>query len=298
MLTNFPNGASSFGVPMMGGATIPSTTGQYLFVSSVTGSNGNNGFSVDFPKASIQGAVTAANASKGDVIVCLPGHVETITSAGALTINKAGLYIVGVGNRGNRPQITFTTATTADMNIDAASVTINNFLITLTGIDALAAPIDVNAANFALINCNISTGNATNQATLAILGDANATGMWVKNCNFLGTADAGTAAAIRMVGGDYSVIEDCFFHGAYTTSLGAIDQNTTAGVGIEVNRCYINNLTASSTKAMVFAAATTGMLANNRMQILSGTAPITGAAMSWVGANYYAATIATAGTLI
>jgi hypothetical protein len=34
------------------------------------------------------------------------------------------------------------------------------------------------------------------------------------------------------------------------------------------------------------------------MQVLTGTAPIVGAAMSWVGRNYYAATIATAGTLI
>ncbi len=42
----------------------------------------------------------------------------------------------------------------------------------------------------------------------------------------------------------------------------------------------INNLTASSTKSMVFVAGSTGMISNNRMQILSGSAPITGAALS------------------
>lgn len=47
-----------------------------------------------------------------------------------------------------------------------------------------------------------------------------------------------------------------------------------------------------------FAAGSTGMISDNRMQILSGTAPITAAGMSWVGGNYYAAALATAGTLI
>ena len=42
----------------------------------------------------------------------------------------------------------------------------------------------------------------------------------------------------------------------------------------------------------------TGQISGNQMQILSGTAPITGDAMAWVGNNYYAAAIATAGTLI
>ena len=51
-LTNFPNGITSFGVPMMGGM-IPSTTGKYYFVNSVTGSNGNEGTDPSAPLATI-----------------------------------------------------------------------------------------------------------------------------------------------------------------------------------------------------------------------------------------------------
>ena len=83
------------------------------------------------------------------------------------------------------------------------------------------------------------------------------------------------------------------FIGAYTTTLGAIDNATTAASQIFVGYNVIQNRTASSTKAMVFVAASTGFIINNHMQILSGVAPITGAAMSWGGPNTYASLIST-----
>jgi hypothetical protein len=122
--------------------------------------------------------------------------------------------------------------------------------------------------------------------------------MRLLNNEFIGTTDAGTAAAVRVVGGNEHVIKGNRFYGAYTTSLGAIDNATTACLRVTIADNVIENATASSTKAMVFQSGSTGSITGNRMQILSGSAPITGAAMSWVGANYYAATIATAGTLI
>ena len=41
-LTNFPNGVSSFGVPILGGGTI-FTTGSIFFVDSTTTAGINNG---------------------------------------------------------------------------------------------------------------------------------------------------------------------------------------------------------------------------------------------------------------
>jgi len=245
----------------------------------------------------ITAALANCVSNRGDVILVLPGHTTTITAAAGLDIEKHGVSIIGLGQGLARPIITFTTATTADMDIDADNVTIENFQITI-GFDAVAAPIDVNKTNFTLRKCKVVLADATNQATLGILTDANAGGLVVEDCQFLGTADAGTAAAIRIVGGDAHVIRRNFFQGAYTTTLGAIDNVTTACTNALIEDNAINNLTASSAKGMVFVAASTGFIRRNSMQILSGTAPITGAAMSWAGANYYAATIATAGTLI
>jgi hypothetical protein len=246
----------------------------------------------------IQAAVNATRASRGDVIYVMPGHTESVTAAAGLVINKAGVSIIGLGRGASRPTITFSGVVGADMDIDAANVTIENIVFALTGVDALAAPIDVNAADFTLRGCRVITASASAQATLAILTDANANRLTVEDSTFLGTADAGTATVIRIVGGDGHVIRRNIFQGAYTTTLGAIENNTTACTNTFVTDNNINNLTASSTKAMVFAAGSTGMISRNAMQILSGTAPITGSGMSWVGQNYYAAALATAGTLI
>lgn len=246
----------------------------------------------------IGAALTACVAGRGDVVLVLPGYTQDITAAAGIAFSKAGVSVIGLGAGTSRPTINFTTSTAADIDIDAANITIENFILDLTGVDALVAPIDVNATDFCLRKCLVVTADAGGQATLGILTDANASRMVLEDNEFLGSTDAGTAAAVRIVGGNEHVIKRNRFYGAYTTTLGAIDNVTTACLRVTIEGNVIENATAASAKAMVFVAASTGSIYNNRMQILTGTAPITGAAMSWVGANYYAATIATAGTLI
>lgn len=246
--------------------------------------------------STIQDAVD--NAEEGTLILVAPGHVTTITAAGGLSLDKEGIKIVGLGEGGERPSILFTTSTAADINVEEDNITLQNFQIDLTGIDALAAPIDVNAAGFRFLNNDVTVADATGQATLAILTDANASGLNVEGNTFLGSANAGTATVVRLVGGTKHVIRNNLFSGNYTTTLGAIENNTTACTDVLIEDNVIRNNTASAAKAMVFEAGSTGTIRRNNMQILTGSAPITGAGMSWVGQNYYAATIATAGTLI
>lgn len=294
-MTNYKNGIESFGIPQVGSG-IPVSNGMYRFVSSVTGNSGNKGTSITKPLATI--AAAAAKSAINDVIIVLPGHTESVTAAAGIALTKAGLTIVGLGTGNKRPVITFSTSTAATMTITAAGVSIYNCVFDLTGIDALVAPISPTAADFRIQNCKFVTASASAQATLAILTTAACDRLTLVNNEFIGTTDAGTATAVRIVGGNEHVITGNRFYGAYTTSLGAIENNTTACLRCTITDNMIENATASSTKAMVFAAGSTGTIARNTMQILSGTAPITGAAMSWVGQNYYAAVIATAGTLI
>lgn len=248
--------------------------------------------------ATIDAAIGLCTASAGDLILVLPGHTEAVSAAAGIACDVAGVTIRGLGAGALRPTVTLGTAVGASIDVSAANVTIDNLVIDMTGFDAITAGINVTATNFTLSNCLVITATATNQATLGILTTAAASRMRILNNEFLGTTDAGTATAIRIVGGNEHRIEGNRFYGAYTTSLGAIENNTTACLRVTIKDNVIENATASSTKAMVFHASSTGSITGNRMQILSGTAPITGAAMSWVGANYYAATIATAGTLI
>lgn len=295
-LTNFPNGVSSFGIPLAGGAQIPSTTGNYFFVSSTTGSNGNTGKSTAKPFATIAQANLAATANNGDVVIVMPGHVETVSAAGGINLSKAGVYYIGVGFANTRPTITFATATTATLTVTAADVTIDNFVFTQT-FDAIVSPIVVSAEGFTMRNCYSVTATASFQCTQMILTTASANNMLIQSSRFAGTTDAGTTAVITIVGGDNIQILDCDFIGAYTTSVGAIQNITTATTNYSFRRNVIINETASSTKGITMVSTSTGIATENKFGIGSGAAPITSAAGWWAG-NWSAAAVATNGTLV
>lgn len=248
--------------------------------------------------SSIATALANCTANRGDVIYVLPGHAENVTNATDLNVNVAGVRVVGMGNGNGRPVITMNTATTSVITFSAANTSLENVIVDGTGFDAIAKIFSIVVAGVSLIGNKFITGGATNQSTLGVLTSALCTDLTIQGNTFYATADAGTTAAIELVGGSNIFILSNTFIGGYSSAVGAITNITTDCVNVVVKDNLINNLTASSTKAMTFTSGTTGQIANNRMQILSGTAPITGAAMSWVGGNYYAAAIATAGTLI
>ena len=146
-LTNFPDGVSSFGLPVVGSGSLPIAS-QYYFVHSGRGSDANEG-SFDNPFGTIDFAIGKCTANRGDVVVVLAGHAETLVAAGGITADIAGVSIIGCGNGADRPEITFGTATTASCLITAASVSIRN-IVGIAGIDALTNPFHVQAANCSL----------------------------------------------------------------------------------------------------------------------------------------------------
>lgn len=303
-LTAYPGLLANRGAPFLNVAPILSA-GEIFFVQRTRGSNNNDGRDSIRPMATWQAAYNKCRANRDDMVVVLPGHTENITTAGGITLGTAGVTTVMKGVGANRPTFTWTTAVGASLNVTAANNVITGIggprsgaIFAVTGIDAVTAGINISAASCILYGHRVVLATASAQATLGILTTAAADMLQVEGCEFVGTSDAGTAAAIRIVGGNGHHITDNTFIGAYTAGIGAIENVTTACTNTYVDDNRINNLTAASTKAMVFVATSTGQISRNYMQILSGTAPITGAAMSWVGANYYAATIATAGTLI
>jgi hypothetical protein len=254
------------------------TTGNIFFVNSATGTNGAGyGQNPDSPVASIDYAVGLCTANNGDRIYVMPGHTETIVAGAGLALDVAGVTIIGLGNGTNRPKITFTTLTTADMDVDAANVTLRNFQIDLNDVDALAAPIDVNAADFTMQSCTIFASDATNQPTLGILTDANANRMLIENCEWIGTSDAGCTTAIRIVGGDSIKIRNCLLRGGFTTTVGAIQVLTTATTNLLVEYCDIHNNTASSTACITGLASTTGTIRYNTLRNQ------TDGSVAWIG---------------
>ena len=225
--SNFPNGFAN-GITIRGVPLLTAHPGNVFWVDSTAGSNGNKG-TYERPFATIDYAVGRCTANKGDIIMVKPGHTETVTAAAGLDLDVAGIAIVGLGSGSNRPTVNFTTATTADMDVDAANITIYNLLFT-GGIDALAGPIDVNAADFSFINCE--TRDVTGQATDFIVTDDNCDRFYISGWKHLGAAAAGADTAISIVGGDDWVIEDFDIYGNF--AVAAIENVTTASNRVRI----------------------------------------------------------------
>lgn len=256
--TNFiGDGVSVNGAPLLpGGGSIP-VAPEYFFVSSVRGSNGNDG-SMESPYSTIDYAVGQCTASVGSVIVALAGHVETVTAAAGLALDVAGITLVGLGNGRNRPQINFTTAVGASMRVSAANVSVRNVWFT-GGIDALTNPIDVQAASFSLIDCEYT--DVTGQCTDCVLTTAAADRMRIQNFRYDGATAAGTNAGIAIVGGDRIVIDGLYIDGNF--AVGCVDIRTTATTDLEVRNLIGRTRNAADVILVDTITASTGVIGPN-----------------------------------
>jgi len=267
-ISNYPCGFAN-GINVRGMPLLSSYPGQVFWVDSVNGSDGNKG-TFDRPFASIDYAVGRCTANRGDIIVAKAGHSETVTAAGGIALDVAGIALVGLGTGSLRPTINFTTAVGADINIDAANITIVNFLFT-GGIDALTGPIDINAADFAMINCE--TRDVTGQATVFIVTDNNSDRFLVSGWRHIGASAAGATCAIRVVGGADWVIENFNIYGNF--SAAAIENLTTASSRVRIGggseQCYIWTENAADV-AVTMQATATGHIGPNINAMLQDNA--------------------------
>lgn len=136
------------------GTAIP-TTGNVWFVDSGSANASdtpNYGRSKEYPFATIDYAIGRTTASNGDVILVMPGHAETKAATGALiTLDVAGLKIIGLGHGNTRPTLTFG-HTGADIDVTAADVWMENFYFVGSVADQTHI-FDVTAARFVLKGC-------------------------------------------------------------------------------------------------------------------------------------------------
>lgn len=205
----------------------------------------------------IEAAINASSAD--DRIHVAPLHVETVTAAAGLALDVAGLSIIGYGNGNRRPQINFTTAVGASMRVTAANITMSNFRFT-GGLDALTSPIDLQAADFSLLD--VVTEDVTGQATDFIVTTDAADRFLISGWEHRGAAAAGADTAISVVGGDDWVIEDFEIYGNF--AVAAIENVTTAANRVRIGggsrTCFIWTENAADV-CVTMQASSTGYIA-------------------------------------
>lgn len=255
-ISNYPNGFAN-GVNIRGLTLLNTYAGNVFWVDSNAGSDGNKG-TFDRPFATLDYAVGRCTANNGDIINLKPGHSESVSSAGALDLDVAGITIIGHGTGSDRPTFTFDTATTADMDVDAANITIQNVLF-VNGIDNLTAAIDVNAANFAMIDCETRDNNSSYHCDDYIVTDSNAGGLLLENWfHDANGGKTGAQTAISIVGGSNATIIPKWIVGDFATAC--IENVTTAHTNLQVYGSAVHPAylrTQNSADVIFTAVATT-----------------------------------------
>lgn len=273
MFTNFPNGITSRGVPVMGGGgQIPVTTGKYFYVHSGTGSNSNDGLTPNSPVATIDYAIGLCTANKGDVIVVMPGHAETITTAAAIAVDVAGISIIGLGRGSLRPTISFG-GTAATIAISAANVLIANIRVTAT-IDEVVKLFHVTAAYCTLDGIEFFE-TSTFQALQFVLTTNAADYIEIRNCYCYQVTAGGSAQSwIALVGIDGGIIEDNTFRLTLNNAAGSVTiHGSTACIGTVVRRNTIVQLGGTTqVSGILFVDSSTGVMVHDNRVAVGSTA--------------------------
>lgn len=287
--------------------SISNTAAKTFHVNSTTTGavdSANAGSTAAKPFATIGYAISQCVADRGDTILVGPGHAETVNAAAFIACATAGVSIIGTGAGSKRPTLTWATATDATITMTAANCRWSNFVFDLSLPSALISGIVISAAGCRIDNCLflIGTAGTGTRPLQAILTTAAANYLRIEDNQFLEptatpTTVSAASCAIKLVGGTGIKIRRNQIHGWFTTTVGGITSITTLNDHIEISDNVIINQTASSAKAIALLTGSTGMISNNRLGILTGTAPIGADAAYWEG-NYYAAAVATAGTLV
>lgn len=289
--SNFPRGFMN-GLTVRGLPILQSQPGRVFWVGNSTtvlpgctgGANGNPG-TYQRPWATIEYAVSQCTANSGDIVMVKPGHAETIADATTLTLDVAGVAIVGMGSGSNRPTLTFTTATTANIPVTAANISIQNFLF-VANFAAIASVFTATGTStptdFELLNCEFKDTSSVLNFVSIFTGNATANscdGFSMYNCRIssLGTTAATTAVKMssatdrmKIVGnfGCWAVLND-------TAAMLAAGANNMTNFEFGRNRLERPN-TSSTGGSFISTSGTawTGHAYENYMYQLDNTAGI------------------------
>lgn len=276
MYSNYPNGISNLiirGVPL----TV-SHPGKVFWVNSTSVLPANGVGGADSPShgtylrpfATIDYAVGQCTANRGDIIMVMPGHSENISGAGSLTVDVAGVAIVGLGTGTDRPDLNFS-ATAGTVEMDAANTTLYNLTLT-ADVSAVVVGVNVDAAGVTIANCEF-TYNATGDDFITMVDVDAVAGTQLIGNTFIAEDTAGCSEAIRLDTANNTVIEGNYLYGDFTDSAIVGEGAASTNVLIKDNAIYNSDTTAGNT--IDLNVACTGILTNNRLGSLYATAVAT-----------------------
>ena len=224
---------------------------------------------------SIALAGAACRANRGDRIIALPGHVETVATANPWSTMPAGVGIYGTGqvDSGQRPTINFTAA--ASTLVLPANTILDNFQIDCcaTAATVVAAPFTISAAGckFTRNLVHVAT-SATQLATAPFTVASGGDDFWMEN-NQIWTTGAGTFAtnptnhvlvnaAVKGFRFQYNRV-----YGGTAAATGMLAFATAAATNSVIHGNWMLNMFATSAACIVGMAGVTGIVSYNHLGV-------------------------------
>jgi len=267
IVSRFPNPVATPGY-----ITAPNG-GQIFYVDS---GGVRDGFADDIASqlyTTLGAALNACRANRGDTIIVLPQHSESVTTTPTFV---AGVSIIGVGNGAERPAFRWT-ATSSQWAINVNNVFIQNLHLQFEGANGVVKAINLTGTDCTITACDIETASgASNKATIAIEIGSGAHRNTISGNVIRGTATHNSTDVIKVVGATPPTqlrIEDNEIVCSATAANGMI-HITVAATELKVFRNYMYNTMTSSTACIaVDAVAADGFFADNYTAVLNnGTA--------------------------
>lgn len=187
------------GTPLSG--VLPRAKGKDIYVSSVVGGAGRTGDNPRNAISTLDAAFAKCSANQGDRIIVMENHSETITGAGGIAHDVAGVTVIGLGVGNQRPRFLMDAGTTVTYAISAADAHVSN-LVFAAGHADIVACFDVTAPGARIENCEF-VDNVANENFLSAITCSGADGTADEIAvlkNFFHSADAATLGFIKTTG--------------------------------------------------------------------------------------------------
>ena len=243
------------------------TTGNVFFVDSgadLAVDSTAHGASPERPFATIDYAIGRCTANNADMIYVMPGHDENPLVS--ITMDVAGVSIIGMGRGNDRPTITFGAAG-ATVAMSAASCSIENIRFDLGTVAATVT----NAFNITADGCRVHKCETVVHATSQFTNHLTATDaqfVEITDNKFRSLHTASSTSGVVVDGCDDLVMVGNLIDGHFGEH--ALD-NTTPASADEILRAYIadntiqNRSTTAGDLAVELDAAATGQFVRNML---------------------------------
>jgi hypothetical protein len=242
-LTRFPNGVSSFGIPVIGSGSLM-TTGNIFFVDSGSsgGADGNAATNPESPAITLDAAIGKCTANNGDIIFVMPGHAESI-AATDITMDVAGVSVIGLGRGDARPTFTFA-ATGSTIAMSAASTRISNVVL-VPGIGAVASGITASGVASEIDNVEFKPDAAFEFTDMIRLTGSRSI---IRDCVLRGLNGTAGAIGISLNGCDQCIITRNIVVGEFST--GCIENVTDETLQVTITHNMVSNQGSAGTITM------------------------------------------------